>query len=56
MHFMRLAILILGLLLGATPVLAETRLALVIGNAGYAPAVGPLVNPVNDAHLTAALS
>lgn len=53
MHFMRLAILILGLLLGATPVLAETRLALVIGNAGYAPAVGPLVNPVNDAHLIA---
>jgi S1-C subfamily serine protease len=40
---------LLALLAGlSTPARAEKRVALLIGNAGYAPAVGPLKNPHND--------
>ena len=34
---------------GTRPAMANQRLALVIGNAAYDPAIGRLVNPVNDA-------
>ncbi|MBK8161036.1 MAG: caspase family protein [Rhodospirillaceae bacterium] len=47
-------LLLLALLLGAgQPALAETRLALVIGNGKYGPEVGSLINPPNDANLMA---
>ena len=44
----------LALLVGAgQQALAETRLALVIGNGKYGPEVGALINPPNDANLMA---
>ncbi|GBU17864.1 MULTISPECIES: caspase family protein [Methylobacterium] len=43
-----LAGLLLAALLAAAPARAETRVALVIGNAAYR-GLGPLVNPANDA-------
>ncbi|WFU40134.1 caspase family protein [Bradyrhizobium sp. CB82] len=46
-QFLRLFIVLAGLV-GAGPAFAEKRLALVVGNQGYAPSVGPLKNPIND--------
>ena len=42
---------LLVLLAGTAPATAQKRLALLIGNAGYLPAVGPLKNPHNDVAL-----
>jgi uncharacterized caspase-like protein len=49
----RLVAAILGLLLlvAISPVRAEKRIALVIGNKDYRASVGPLANPLNDIRL-----
>ena len=44
---------VLGLLAAAPFARAESRIALVIGNAGYGPEIGKLPNPANDARLVA---
>ena len=49
----RLLLAALLLALGANPAFAQAKLALVVGNARYSDAVGPLVNPVRDAELVA---
>ena len=42
-------VLLLGVIVAGSPVLAAKRIALVIGNSNYATA--PLANPANDARL-----
>ncbi len=48
LRLLRSAICFLSLLLLHSAALAEKRVALVIGNQGYASDVGPLKNPHND--------
>jgi formylglycine-generating enzyme required for sulfatase activity/uncharacterized caspase-like protein len=51
-RFGRVALALISLMLaGATSALAEKRIALLIGNQGYAPKVGRLSNPNNDVAL-----
>jgi hypothetical protein len=52
--FLRYAIVAAGIVLGSHPGLAESRLALVIGQSAY-HAVTPLPNPANDAKAVAQL-
>jgi formylglycine-generating enzyme required for sulfatase activity len=53
MRFRSAVLFALLILLIAVPARAEKRIALVIGNKDYKTSVGPLVNPLNDAHLVA---
>ena len=49
--FVSTALLLALCLLSANAVVAETRIALLIGNKAYTQAVGPLSNPLNDVAL-----
>jgi formylglycine-generating enzyme required for sulfatase activity len=50
-HPLRIFSIICLLLIAAAPAVAETRLALVIGNGNYGGGIGPLANAPNDAKL-----
>ena len=51
MHMLRAAVIVLLLALLPSPVRAEARIALLIGNQGYSDKVGALKNPHNDVSL-----
>src|SRR5215470_18998909 len=53
MRFLSAVLFASLILLIAAPARAEKRVALVIGNKEYKASIGPLVNPINDAHLVA---
>src|SRR6516165_2318880 len=48
MHMMRAAVIVLLIAMLPSPLRAQARIALLIGNQAYDPSVGVLKNPYND--------